>query len=116
MSGLFALGGALVGGLASYFVQKTVQRNENFRHARKIAFDSAIVAWRTQIDSSEGNSEDVQPLQDYIVSYLVFADVALNSLSAKSTIKDFERILRTTRDHARFLRKYRDELIKEPLV
>ena len=114
MTGFFALGGTLLGGLITYFVQRNVQRNEHVRHMRKLAFDAAIVAWREQVESGEHPRHDIQPLQDFIVAYLVFADAALQNIGAHSTIEDLRRVLRTTRDQAYFLREYRDQLIKEP--
>lgn len=116
------LGGAWIMGHFNFKAQELTQRSENVRHARKLAYDAAIAAWceyrdtfKAEVDEKAALDveEKIQPLQDFLIGHLVFADATLRKITGVSTVDDLRDVLRATRDHARFLREYRNDLMKE---
>lgn len=116
------LGGAWIMGRFTLRAQELSQRAENGRHARKLAYDAAIAAWceyrdtfKAKIDKGVSGDveEKIQPLQDFLVAHLVFADATLREITAESSVEDIKAVLRATRDTSYFLREYRDSLIEE---
>jgi len=51
MPGLLALGGAIIGALGAIVVQRIVQGKESERALRRLAYESAMLHWKTLIDN-----------------------------------------------------------------
>ena len=78
-SGLFALGGALIGGLTALFVQILAQRREDKRAMRRIAYEAAMLHWKTL--RSEGTKAPV-------TDFLRFHHAAASNFGIKDIFSD----------------------------
>lgn len=81
LSGLFALGGTLSGGLVTFGIQCFAQRKENARHRQKLAYETAVKAWEfwsrfklDEIRASGGENPQALPgLNPFLASQLRLA-------------------------------------------
>lgn len=89
ITALAGLGGAAVGGHYALKSQAITQRNENIRHAQKVAYETAVKEWEAaraiffrsfDVDYTGPKANGVLPsLDDYIVHHLSLSD-ALDGL------------------------------------
>lgn len=76
MSGFFALGGALLGGLVTIFVQFWAQRKEDARHTRRLALIAATTEWTKHfellrdVEKTTGTEKLYRPFSDYLIVHL----------------------------------------------
>jgi hypothetical protein len=122
ITALAGLGGATIGMAGVIITQRAAERNETTRHARRLAYEAAITAWREHrdtfnrtVDPKSGRNveTEIQPLQDFIIAHLIFADATLKDIHASATTGDIETLMRSTRECSIFMRKYRNTLIEE---
>jgi hypothetical protein len=106
ITGGAALLGALIGSLTAIVLQIFQQRSENFRHARKLAYEAAMLEWRESLATTlDGNNRqgvaesaviDVVPVPDfYILTHLALIERIVSVGGAeKFTLADYERFFR----------------------
>ena len=75
--------GALISGGAVFAAQIVAQRNENLRHARKLALELAIAEWQRHFDylkdrETEGNRVRMRPVDEYFITYLPTLETLLS--------------------------------------
>jgi hypothetical protein len=72
ISGILVLIGTGIGVFGSIVMQLIIQRNENARHLRKIAYEAAMLEWKTCIENGI-NTDSTGVLKSFDVIKLHFA-------------------------------------------
>lgn len=76
LSGFFALGGTLIGGLVTYVVQARAQRSHDARHRQQLAYEVAARAWefwsryRVEEIRTTGGRVAMPPLNYFLACHL----------------------------------------------
>lgn len=75
--------GALVSGCFVFAAQRLAQRNENLRHARKLALELAIAEWQRHFDylkdrAAAGDKVALRPVDEYFIAFLPTVETLLN--------------------------------------
>jgi hypothetical protein len=90
MSGMFALGGALLGVIGGVAVQIVTQRNENRRYITGIIAEAAVKQWEQHVKSSTSLGLDPLPLKAFFVPHVDIM-LTLFEISGRLTAKREKR-------------------------
>lgn len=102
-SGMYALLGSMVVALFALAGHWITQRQENTRHARKLAYEAAMIEWkeratyaREKMNTPGATGGMVIPsAQSYILLHLTWIDLILAKGAANFTAADYADFLRT---------------------
>jgi len=78
-SGLFALGGALIGGMITVVAQAIAQRSESRRNFQRLVFEAATAEWTkryeafTRMNEKKGDQYNFVPVTDFLLEYSFWA-------------------------------------------
>jgi hypothetical protein len=96
------ISGAFIMGCFNLRTQKTAQRNENIRHARKIAYEAAMMEWRGAFNHArERVSPDesvitVPTPETFILNQLAWAETVFEVGARKFSVADYERLKKSS--------------------
>lgn len=113
-----ALGGAAIGGCYALASQRIAQRNENLRHARRIAYETAVKEWegarywairQYDVDYTGPKIKGPLPsLDDFIIHHLSLTDALdkIDPLTASAESLDTLSARLWQREHDLFTRQH----------
>ena len=116
--GLYAVAGSVLIAAFALIGHWITQKNENVRHARKLAYEAAITEWQTY-NELFAKRPDTMPadldmdgllLEDFILSHLAFVDELRDIDVAKASAEDLAPVIKRGRARDRSIIKLRQEL------
>ena len=116
--GVFAIAGSVLIAFFALVGHWITQRNENIRHARKLAYEAAMTEWKTESDfilNSQGlqgleTPEAILQLDDYILSHLALVDELQNVNVATASAKELAPVIKRGKTRDITILKLRREL------